>query len=126
MEHKIICLHCPRGCQVQASTDKTGSIISLTGNLCPQGDEYTAREILHPVRILCTSVQVQGGSYPLVPVWTPQAVPRELLMELSRVLHSMVLQAPVEFGQVLLENWQGLGIRVETSASVPLAGKKEL
>ncbi len=114
----IICLRCPRGCEVTAGIDEQGDITEVTGNVCKLGVEYVTQEIRDPRRILPTTVRVRGGMHPLVAVWTPQPIPKGKLLELARESRRIVLDAPVCDGQVVLHDWQHLGIDLVTSGSV--------
>ncbi len=115
---KLICIRCPRGCELTVETNKLGNILSVKGNHCPLGKVYAEDELIHPARILTTSVRVKNGKRPLVSVWTPEAIPKERIMELADRLRNIELEAPVELGSVVLEDPLGIGISVITSAFV--------
>ena len=117
----IICLRCPRGCEISTTLDGYGGIVEIFGNVCKLGREYVETEIQNPRRILPTSVRVRGGKQPLVPVWTPTPIPKEKLLDLARASRTIVLDAPVEVGQVVIADWQGLGIDLVTSGDVEKA-----
>ncbi len=118
MDKKYICLRCPRGCEVTTTLDNTGQITRLEGNMCRLGDEYVRSEISDPRRILCSTVEVRGGNYPLVPVWTEKPIPKDKLLELAVDLKGIVLEAPVQKDQVVISNWNDTGINIITSDSV--------
>lgn len=116
-----ICLRCPRGCEVQTILDPDQKILSMTGNKCKLGIEYVEQEIRDPRRVLPTSVRVVGGVRPLVPVWTPEPIPKRLLLELSAYTRTIEVQAPVQVGDVIVDNWRGLGIKLVASGEVERA-----
>ena len=120
-ERSIICLRCPRGCEISTTLDGYGGIVEIFGNVCKLGRDYAEAEITNPLRILPTSVRVRGGVRPLVPVWTPRPIPKGHLMDLARATRDIELQAPVAIGQVVIQDWQGLGIDLVTSAAVQRA-----
>ena len=44
-ERSIICLRCPRGCEITATLDNDGRIEKTCGNFCKLGIEYAAQEV---------------------------------------------------------------------------------
>jgi len=120
-EQTIICLRCPRGCEVTAHVDGDGAVTEVTGNSCKLGIQYATQEVRDPRRILPTTVRVRGGNHPLVAVWTPDPIPRGMLLELARATREIVVDAPVEDGQVILKDWMQLGIDLVASGAVDVA-----
>jgi CxxC motif-containing protein len=96
-------------------------ILNISGNKCKLGVEYVQQEIQDPRRILPTSVRVKNGTRPIVPVWTPEPMPKGLIMELSRESRRIEVEAPVHVGDVVLDDWRGLGIRLVASGEVERA-----
>ncbi len=117
-ERSIICLRCPRGCEISTTLDGYGGIVEIFGNVCKLGRDYVEAEIADPRRILPTSVRVRGGDRPLVPVWTPKPIPKGRLLDLARATRGIELEAPVTVGQVVIENWEDLGVDLVTSGAV--------
>ena len=113
------CLRCPRGCEITTTLDGTNGIVNVEGNRCKLGAEYVRQEIQNPRRILPTSVRVKNGIRPLVPVWTPQPIPKGMLLELAAASRQIELKAPVHIGDIALENWKNTGIDLVTSGEVP-------
>ena len=114
-----ICLRCPRGCEISTVYTAMNEIIKTEGNRCKLGPEYMRQEMEDPRRILPTSVRVRHGSRPLAPVWTPQPIPKNLLLELAADSRAIELEAPVHIGDVALANWRGLGVDLIVSGEVP-------
>ncbi|MCG8477647.1 MAG: DUF1667 domain-containing protein [Spirochaetales bacterium] len=114
-----ICLRCPRGCEVETILSPSDEILNITGNKCKLGREYVEQEINDPRRVLPTSVRVRGGTRPLVSVWTPEPMPKGLLIDLAKESRSIEVEAPVHVGDVILDDWRGLGVRLVASAEVP-------
>lgn len=113
-----ICLRCPRGCQIETILDPKGKVVKMTGNQCKLGLEYVTQEIADPRRILPTSIRVDNGQRPMVPVWTPEPIPKHLLMELAEETRTLHVEAPVSVGDVIIDDWRGMGIRLITSGEV--------
>lgn len=92
----ITCIMCPNGCEIT---------YDLEGGMCGKGPEYVKNEILNPKRTLTTSVRVIGGTIPLVSVRTTGSIPKESLMDAMRLISEMVVEAPVELGQVIQKDF---------------------
>lgn len=56
------------GCAITVELDDNNEVISVTGNTCPRGDRYARQECTHPERMLTSTVKVEGGRLPVVPV----------------------------------------------------------
>ena len=80
MKKRIICTVCPQGCEITA-TFEGDKIVEFTGYGCPRGVEFARTEFTNPLRILSTSVKVEGGCYPLVSVRSDRGIPRSDLMD---------------------------------------------
>src|ERR1035437_5177898 len=118
MERKFICIRCPQGCEITTTLDGNGASTELTGSSCKLGPEYVKQELSDPRRTFTTTVMVEGGSHPLCPVWTEKPVPKDKVMELAIALRHIKLKAPVNTGQIVLENALGTGINIVTSRSI--------
>jgi CxxC motif-containing protein len=116
-----ICLRCPRGCEIHTILGADGEILDIDGNKCKLGPEYVKQEIQDPRRVLPTSVKVKNGVKPLAPVWTPEPIPKAMLLELAEASREVELEAPVHIGDFALENWNGTGIDLLVSGEVPRA-----
>jgi CxxC motif-containing protein len=118
-ERTDICLSCPRGCEIRTILGPEDEILEINGNKCKLGIKYVEQEIKDPRRVLPTSVRVRNGIRSLVPVWTPEPMPKNLLLQLAAETRSIEIEAPVHVGDVILEDWRGLGIRLVASGDVP-------
>lgn len=99
MERNLICIICPRGCNLKA--DQSGSEIRITGNACPRGEEYAIRECTAPVRTVTAVVRVANRNNTMVSVKTETPVSKESMMDVMAHLHSLRVNAPVKIGQVI-------------------------
>ncbi len=103
---ELVCIVCPRGCRLQVDEDNG---YAVTGNSCPRGAEYGKNELQHPTRVLTTTVRVTGGVHRRLPVKTSTAIPKDLLFEAMEVANAVSVAAPVQPGQVIVENLLGTG-----------------
>jgi CxxC motif-containing protein len=80
MKKNLICVSCPLGCPIEVEIEN-GEVISVTGNTCKRGDAYARTEITNPMRSLTTSVKVEGGVHPVVPVKSAGPIPKDKMFE---------------------------------------------
>ena len=111
------CIVCPRGCTVTAAC-RGDEITAVTGNTCAKGEAYVRQELTAPQRTIATSVRVTGGQAPLCSVRTAQPVLKARIFDVIRAIHSVTLQAPVQQGEVVLENVLGLSSNVIATKDV--------
>jgi len=110
---QIICVACPKGCRLNIQRDGDQVLVSNQG--CKRGVEYANGEVKDPRRMVATTVSIQGGRHPLLPVYTAAPFPKARIMDLLTKLRSMQVQAPVKEGQVILENALDTGIPIIAS-----------
>ena len=103
MKKDLTCVACPLGCSITVEYDN-GEVLSLTGNTCKRGEAYAKTEITNPTRSLTSSVKVNGGVLPVVPVKSNKPVPKTMLFDCMKVINSVTVDAPVKIGQVIIEN----------------------
>lgn len=103
---ELVCIVCPRGCRLQVDEENG---YAVTGNSCPRGAEYGKNELQHPTRVLTTTVRVTGGVHSRLPVKTSTAIPKALLFKAMEVANAVCVAAPVQPGQVIVENLLGTG-----------------
>jgi CxxC motif-containing protein len=119
MERKFICIRCPKGCEITTTLDDKGNILKIEGNSCKLGIEHVKAELSDPRRTLTTTVRVEDGIHPVVPVWTEKPVPEGQVMNIVKVLSRSSVKAPVAINQIIIENVLGTGINVITSRAIP-------
>jgi CxxC motif-containing protein len=110
---EIICVACPHGCRLEATRKDGEILISNAG--CKRGQEYAINEITDPRRMVATTVRIQQGIHPLLPVYTSEPFPKGRVTELLREIRKVEITAPIKMGQVVLENALGTGIDVIAS-----------
>ena len=103
---ELICIVCPKGCHLKVDEENG---YAVTGNSCPRGAEYGKNELSNPTRMLTSTVCIEGGIYPRLPVKTSRAIPKSLLFAAMDEIAKVRLTAPVTCGQVLIPNLLGTG-----------------
>lgn len=111
-KREMVCVSCPMGCAITVELDDNNKVISVTGNTCPRGDKYARQECTHPERMLTSTVKVEGGRLPVVPVKSASPIPKEMLFDAMKEVNKVTLKAPVTFGDVAVKDILGTGIDI--------------
>ena len=114
---EIICVTCPKGCTLRVKHEGKEVLEVLDG--CKRGEEYAICELQDPRRMVASTVRVDGGLHPLVPVYTRKAFPKHMIPQLARALREVEVPAPVKINQVVLADALGTGIDVVASRDMP-------
>jgi len=117
MKKEIICTVCPRGCHVMVEGEGE-QILNVEGYSCKRGLEYASAEFAHPVRILTTTVKMNGTGSDLLPVRSNQPVPREKLMACMDVIRGIEVQLPVKRYDVIVADICGTGADIVATKTV--------
>ncbi len=117
---KIICIMCPMGCELKV-LHKGKNVLKVEGNSCPLGVKFAKEEFANPKRVIITTVRVEGGLYPLVPVRSEEPIPKSAFSEIIKELRKVKVKAPLKFHQIILENVMGTGVNVITTRALPKA-----
>ena len=96
--------------------ENTGS--AGTGNPAPRGAEYARNEMLHPVRVITSTVRVAGAAIPRLPVKTDKPLPKELMFDCMELINALNVQAPVKVGQVLAADILGTDVNIVATKSL--------
>jgi len=112
-ERHFICVTCPVGCSIVATVEGK-ELIDVRGQGCKRGIAFV-REVTAPKRMLTTTVQVDDGALPLVPVRSTEPLPKENLLAVAKELRDVVLRAPISEHQVVIENVLDTGVDIVTS-----------
>ena len=114
----LICVSCPIGCAITVELDDNGQVISVTGNTCKRGDSYARQECTRPERMLTSTVKVEGGRLPVVPVKSSVPVPKEMLFDCMSEINKVTVKAPVKIGDVVLKNILNTGADIVATNDV--------
>lgn len=117
------CTTCPSEClltvEVKRGADgAVAEVYSVAGNSCPRGDKFAHQELTCPMRVLTTTVAVSGGDEALLPVRTAEAIPLALHAQAMDLIRSLVVDAPVRMGDVILPNLLDTDINLVASMDI--------
>lgn len=114
---ELICINCPMGCHLSVDDSDKSNII-VTGNTCPRGKTYGINEVLHPLRMVTSSVRVKNGINKVVSIKTKEPIPKELIFEALNVLKDIELEAPVHIGDIIVKNVLNTNIDIIATSNV--------
>lgn len=119
---RITCIVCPLSCSGEVLIEN-GTPASITGFSCQRGENYANEEVTAPRRLLTTTVRIQGGELPLLPVRSAKPLPKDYIRRCARHLSRVVAKAPVAAGEVVCSNILGLGTDIIASREIRAKGE---
>lgn len=102
----LICIVCPKGCHLNVDEENG---FRVTGNGCPRGAAYGAKELTNPTRVLTSTVRISGAAYPRCPVKTDRPIPKGMMQKAAEELNGIRLAAPVKRGDIAAADYLGTG-----------------
>lgn len=117
MLREYTCIMCPQGCDIKVEIHE-GEIVHIQGNTCPKGKDYVTQEVLCPMRNIASSVRVIGGEMPLASVRLNDMIPKDKIFAVMQEIRSVCMEAPVQEGDIAIENVLGLGVDVIVTRDV--------
>lgn len=106
---ELICIVCPNGCHLKVDEENG---YNVTGNKCERGAEYGKAELLHPVRVVTSTVRIEGAACRRLPVKTSAAVDKDRIFDVMALLDGVTVHAPVRTADVIVPNLFGTGVSV--------------
>lgn len=114
---RYVCIICPNGCEIDV--EAAGSEVKkISGNTCKKGEDYVRKELASPQRGVTGSVVVKGGVIPLASVKTSKPVPKDMMKKVADEFSKVVVEAPVNIGDVIVKNVLGTGADVVATKNV--------
>ncbi len=117
---EMVCIVCPMGCRMSLNTDGDGEL-RIEGNSCPKGRDYALNETTNPVRMLQSTVVIEGASLDRLPVRTSAPIPKEMIMGCMEQIKEIKISAPVRIGDIIMENVLRTGVDIIASRSMFLS-----
>ena len=105
----IQCIGCPTGCGGEVIIEN-GAVVEARGFTCDVGRAYAAEEVVAPKRMVTTTVRVNGGALPLLPVVSDRPILKGSISACLRLLRSVTATAPIAADSVVLADALGLGV----------------
>ena len=117
----VLCIGCPTGCSGEVLIED-GVVVEMHGYTCKRGRAYVSEEVIAPKRMVTTTVRVNGGSLPLLPVVSDRPVPKGSILACLGELRKITVSAPVAADGVVLANVLGLGVNFVAARDCPIRG----
>lgn len=117
-KREIICIVCPRGCQLEVTKDDNSKGYKVKGNQCMRGEEYGMKEVSNPTRVLTTTVKLKNAHLKRLPVRADAPISKELIISCMKELNHLEVQAPVKAGTILVQNILNTGANVISARSI--------
>ena len=116
MKKEITCTVCPRGCTVTVEGEGK-TVTSVEGYGCKRGLAFAKAEFTDPVRLLTTTVKLEGGKSGLLPVRSRTPIPRDRLFDCMEAVRRVSVRAPVRQYDVIIADVCGTGVDIVASKS---------
>ena len=114
----FVCVVCPIGCEIDV-VHEGSKIISVEGNKCEKSLEFVTQELIEPMRILTTTVRIQGARWSVIPVRTDKAIPKRLFPRVMKQLRGIEQQAPVNIWDVVVRDILRTGANIIATRTLP-------
>ena len=108
---ELTCIGCPMGCQITVELEN-GLVSKVSGNSCKIGDNYARKEVVAPMRIVTSTVAVEGSDHLRLSVKTAGDVPKSSIFQVMAEINRAKAKLPVKIGDVILENVAQTGVSV--------------
>ena len=112
---ELICIVCPNGCHLKVDEENG---YNVTGNKCERGAEYGKAELLHPVRMVTSTVRIEGASGCRLPVKTSAAIDKSRVFDVMALLDDVCVHAPVKVGDVIVPHIFGTDVSIVACKSM--------
>lgn len=106
---ELTCIGCPIGCSLTVKLED-GKVESVEGNECKIGLRYAHTECTNPTRMLTSVVKIRNGEFNMMPVKTDKEIPKDLIFEAVNLLYNIVVDAPIEVGDIIVKDILGTGV----------------
>lgn len=119
-KHEYVCINCPLSCSLELF-EEDGEVLEVQGAECKIGKKYAEEEFKNPRRMVTTTVLIEGGELPLLPVRSKSSIPKVLVKEAVKALADVVIKAPVKSGDIIYPNIVDTGVDIVASRDLPKA-----
>ncbi len=116
-KEKLICISCPVGCHLEVDTSNQDEFI-VEGNKCKRGIDYAKAELTNPTRVITSTVYVNNGFLPRLPVRSNNPIPKKLIFEVMDEINLVKVDSPIKVGDVIIKNVLNTGCDIIASRSM--------
>ena len=90
---EFVCIACPNSCKLTV-WEEAGEI-HVEGATCKRGIAHGKNDYVNPMRMLTTTVAIEGGAHRRLSVASSGEIPKNMIEECLQELYGLKLQAPV-------------------------------
>lgn len=109
-DFNVKCNICSVGCMLAVDGSETD--INVTGNICGRGIDYARKLISDESKEITGRCILVNGPMGRLPVVSSSPVPKNISDAVLEEIRGLRVEAPVEKGQILIENIMGSGIDI--------------
>ena len=113
MTKNLICINCPRGCNLEVDTET----LTVKGNSCIKGKDYGISEVTHQKRIVTSTIPVLNSKKILVSVKTSSPINKEDIFNVIKEINKKKVSAPIKIGDILISNVCNSGINIVATSN---------
>lgn len=115
----VTCVICPRGCSISVEWEngEDKKVLNVNGYSCARGLKYATAEVIHPERVLTSTVRVKNGSLTLLPIRSATPIPKESMMDAMKTISSTIIDVSsscfggqLKMGAAVIKNVAGTGV----------------
>ncbi len=114
---KYTCIVCPRSCRLEVEQVASGQI-KVYNFQCKRGLAYGKSEFSNPMRMLSSTVRIEGAIYRRLPVISKGEIPKSKLFHCLDLLYEVKVKSPVSAGSLILENICDTGVDIIASINM--------
>ncbi|MDO5448380.1 MAG: DUF1667 domain-containing protein [Clostridia bacterium] len=112
----LVCITCPRGCTL--NVEQVNDEWQVTGNSCKKGYEFAINEMTAPKRTICSTVKTTFKNAPVLPCRVSADIPKDRIFDVMKEINKVVVNKPLNRGDVIIENVLGLGVDVISTSNL--------
>ena len=116
-QKEYICIACPIGCHLNLEILENNEL-KVTGNKCKRGIVYAKEEYFAPRRIITATCSIESDTIARLPVKTDKAILKKYIDELLDSIYSIKVKAPVQMGDIIINNFKNTGVNVVSTRSI--------
>lgn len=116
-ETELVCVNCPKGCHVIVTLDD-GKVTEVKGYSCEQGLTYARQEVIRPMRVLTSTVKLEGGMDRVIPVITDGEIPLDIWREAMAEIKTISVKAPIKINDIISKNFMDTGVDLIASRTM--------
>lgn len=95
------CIVCPKSCSVTVIDDGE---LSFEGYGCKKGIVHAKNEYLHPMRMITSTVKIEGGPFNRLGVIGIAEIPKSQLRACLQEIYKITVEAPVVKDEIIIKN----------------------